>query len=1062
MSRIIAWFVHNPVAANLLMVVLVAGGVMALPTIPQEEFPSIDTDMARISIEYPGAAPVEVEESVCIRVEEAIEGATDIDRIHSLAVEGICVVTIELVLGSDTDAALAEIDNLVNGIDTFPDEAKQPVISKLIMRNPVLQLAISGQTDERTLRVLGQRARDEIALLPGVSQVTLGYSRPYEISIEVPEENLRRHGLTMDAIANSIRASSLDLPGGSVKTAGGEILLRSIGQAYRGREFDEIVVLTHADGTSLHLDEIAIVRDGFEDIDLRARLNGAPAVVVRVERVGDEDTLDIADQVYAWSQGFRTTVPDGIEVTIYDDQSVDLIARLSALTSNARSGLFLVVGVLALFLRFRLAMWVTAGVPISLLGALMLFPTLGITISTLTVMAFILVLGILVDDAIVIGESVHTHEQESESQVEAAIRGTQEVYIPVFFGVLTSVAAFIPLIIVPGRMGRFFGVIGVTAILCLFFSLVESQLILPSHLAHRRTRSKRGEPNAFVARWTRFQTTMSDGLTRLARVHYGGALERAIEWRYVTAAIALGVVIITIALFSSGRMRYQFFPSVDGDIIFATLTMPQGIPLGATEKGVAELQDSAEALRAELATSHPDETFIRHTFSSIGRQLARDGPTDLRPETGGAHLAEVALELSPAMEREIDTVTIAGRWRDLTAPIPDAVELAFTTQAFHAGAAIDIQLRGADLDSLVQAATSLRAKLATYKGVKDLADSFRAGKQEVELSLRPEARPLGLTHRDLARQVRQAFYGEEVQRIQRGRDDVKVMVRYPELERRSLGALEEMRIRTGDGTEVPFVAVADAKLGRGFATIRRTDRMRVVSVTGDVDRSVTTPERVLAEVQKDMPALLAPYPGVDFMLEGEQREQGKALGGLVRGAILALMIIYALLAIPLKSYVQPLVIMSVIPFGAVGAILGHLIMGWDIVFFSVLGIVALSGVVVNASLVMVHYINLRQDRGLAYLDAVREAGVARFRPIVLTSLTTYLGLVPLMFEAAVPARPLIPMAIALGYGVLFASAVTLFLVPCGYVIMDDLLGVLRSRGRDAEAMNGLRTRTVVD
>ncbi|MBW2695936.1 MAG: efflux RND transporter permease subunit, partial [Deltaproteobacteria bacterium] len=419
-------------------------------------------------------------------------------------------------------------------------------------------------------------------------------------------------------------------------------------------------------------------------------------------------------------------------------------------------------------------------------------------------------------------------------------------------------------------------------------------------------------------------------------------------------------------------------------------------------------------------------------------------------------------ELLPAMEREIDTVTIADRWRELTPPIPDAVALAFTTQAFAAGAAIDIQLRGADLDSLVQAASSLRTKLATYRGVKDIADSFRAGKQELELSLRPEARPLGLTHRDLARQVRQAFYGEEVQRIQRGRDDVKVMVRYPELERRSLGALEEMRIRTADGTEVPFAAVANARLGRGFATIRRTDRMRVVSVTADVDRIVTTPERVLADLRKDIPALLAPYPGVEFVFEGEQREHGRAIAGLVRGALLALMLIYTLLAIPLKSYAQPLVIMSVIPFGAVGAILGHLIMGWDLVFFSVLGIVALSGVVVNASLVMVHYINTRRDRGLPYLEAVREAGIMRFRPIVLTSLTTYLGLVPLMFEAAVPARPLVPMAIALGYGVLFASTVTLFLVPCGYVIMDDLFGLLRAGGRDSGAVDGLRTRPVGD
>ena len=1051
MSGIIRWFVQNPVAANLLMAVLVVGGLIMLPSIRQEEFPSIDSDLIRVTVEYLGATPAETEESVCIRVEEAIEGTPDIDRMTSLAVEGACVVTLELIVGSDEDSVLSEVDNRVQAIDTFPEDTERPIVSQVLVRGLAVRIAISGDADERTLRVLGQRARDEIALLPGVSQVSFDYVRPYEISIEVPEQTLRRHGLTLDAVAQSIRQSSLDLPGGSVKSDGGEILLRSIGQAYLGADFERIVVLTRNDGTSVRLGEIATIVDGFEDLDLGARFDGKPAVIIQVDRIGEEDILDIVAAVKPWVAEFRRTLPDGVDVTIFDDASEDLNARLSALTANARSGLVLVIAILAMFLRFRLAMWVAAGVPISLLGAILCFPFFGISISTLTVMAFILVLGILVDDAIVIGEAVHTREEETDSQEEAAVQGTLDVYIPVFFGVMTTVAAFIPLIIVPGRMGQFFGWLGLTAIICLFFSLLESQLILPAHLAHRRTTSKRGEPNAFSGAWMRFQGTMATGLERFGRERYGAALDRALEYRYATAAVALGLVVVTIALFASGRMRYQFFPAVEGDTISALLTMPQGIPLDRTREAVAQMQEASEALKRELREEFGDEPMIERTVATVGKHMSLvGGPPDMSVNVGGAHLASFFLQLSPAAERPLGAKEITRRFREQVGFIPEAVELTFSSDSFSAGEPINFQLRGGSIEGLTLAAADVRKQLATYKGVTDIADSFRAGKQEVRLSIRDEARPLGLTQRDLARQVRQAFYGEEAQRVQRGRDDVKVMVRYPEAERRSLGSLEEMRIRTAEGVEVPFDAVAEATLGRGFATIRRTDRERVVQVTANVDRAVTTPEQVIGDMSRRMSALLEPYPGVSYSLDGEQREQSQAAAGLLRGAVIALLLIYALLAVPLRSYLQPLVIMSVIPFGAVGAILGHLIMGWDVVFFTVLGIVALSGVVVNASLVLVHYVNGQREQGHSVRDSVRAGGIVRFRPIVLTSLTTFIGLVPLMFEGAVAARPLVPMAIALGYGVLCAAAVTLFLVPAGYLILEDLMGLRHRRASRRE------------
>jgi multidrug efflux pump subunit AcrB len=1039
LRSVIAWFIQNPVASNLLMVILVVGGLMALPTIRQEEFPSVAVDVVRVAIEYPGATPQETEESLCIRIEEEVESVPGIDRLQSIAVEGACIVSIELLTGSDTDNAFIEIQNRVDAIDTFPEDAERPTISKLIIRQPVLKIALSGDTDEMTLTRLGQQFRDELALLPGVSQVALDYTRPFEISVEVSEDTLRRHGLTLQGVANSIRSSSFDLPGGSVKTQAGEILLRSVGQAYRGQEFEDIVVIAHPDGTNVRLGEIATIVDGFEDIDLRAYLDGSPAVFINVERIGEEDTLEIADQVKGWFSETEPQLPEGIRMTLLNDQSADLVARLDALLVNARSGLLLVAGVLALFLRFRLAMWVTAGVPISLLGAVMLFPALSISISTLTVMAFILVLGILVDDAIVIGESVHRRETKGENQIDAALNGTLDVYIPVTFGVLTSVAAFIPLVILPGHMGRFFAVIGITAIICLFFSLIESQLILPGHLAHRRTHAKRGVSNPIVLRWSTLQQKLSNAFERLSIVGYGNALRRSIEWRYTTASVALGVVILTWALLSAGHMRYQFFPSVEGDVVYASLTMAQGVPLETTQESVKLILQAAEGLAEELREEFDGQEIILYTSSSVGKQFSRDGPPDMSIKIGGAHLAEVSLQLVPAMERTIDASAVANRLRERVGPIPDAVDLSYVSDAFSAGEAIKIELAGSDIESLTQAAAAVRQRLSEYRGMSDISDSFRAGKQEVSLTLLPEARPLGLNQLDLARQVRQAFYGEEAQRIQRGKDDIRVMVRYPASERRSLGALEEMRIRTPDGAEVPFAAVADARLGRGFASIRRSDRRRVVDVTGDLDRSVSTPERVLSDLEKDIPDLLRPYPKVEFEFGGEQREQQQAGAGLVRGFALSLLLIYCLLAIPLKSYLQPLIIMSVIPFGAVGAILGHLIMGWDIVFFSVLGIVALSGVVVNASLVLVHSINRRREEGMDFLDAVIDAGTTRFRPIVLTSLTTFLGLVPLMFEPSVPARPLVPMAIALGYGVLFASTVTLFLVPSAYVILDDLI-----------------------
>lgn len=1046
MQNIIAWFIHNSVAANLLMMILVCGGLLALPLIHQEEFPTLDVDAVQVRVPYLGAAPEEVETAVCVRVEEAIEGIEGIDRVTSQASEGFCSVSIELVAGIDKTKVANNIKSKVDAIDSFPAETEQPITAEVSIVATVFEIAISGPADERTLKIIGQRIRDDLAALPGVSQVVLQFSRPYEISVEVSEQTLRRHGLTLAAIGQAIERSSIDIPGGSIKTEGGEILLRTKGQAYRGEEFEDIVVLTRTDGTSVTVGEIANVIDGFEESDLQARFDGNPAVFLKVSRVGEEDIIQIADRVKAYLEQARSEVPEGIAITIWQDESQDLVDRLAALSRNARSGLFLVLLVLTLFLRFRLALWVAAGVPVALLGTVAIFPVVGLSISTVSVMGFILVLGILVDDAIVVGERVYALEQSGSTPQEAAMKGTLDVSLPVIFGVLTTMATFIPILSIPGPMGGFYKPLAYTVIAALVFSVIESQLILPSHLAHRSVKRTPGN-NRVLTRWLALQDRISGSLSFIATQYYLPAVTRALQWRYLTIAGGLVVLAITLSMFVSGRMQFQFFPSVEGTHLYATLTMPEGTHIENTSRAVERIEAAAEQLRIELdqelAEGEPSK--IAHVISSIGAFIAK-GSISSRA-VSASNLAEVGIELNlPRNYSGISTSNYANRWRELTGSIPDAVELGFTSESFGFGKAVSIELYGKDFDKLRTAAAELRVALQTFNGVMDVSDSFRGGKQEVQLTLLPEARNLGLTLSDLGQQIRQAFYGYEAQRIQRGKDDIRVMVRYPANERRSLGDLENMRIRTAQGVEVPFSSVAKTTLARGYTTIRRVDGQRVVTVTADVNRSLTTPEAIISNMQnKVLPDILNRHPGVSYGLSGEAEERSESMGALLSSALLALLVIYALLAIPLQSYFQPLVIMSVIPFGIVGAIIGHYILGMDLVFFSLLGIVALSGVVVNSSLVLVDHINKQRSGNSSLEEIVSHAGSVRFRPIILTSVTTFVGLVPMMTDTTVSTSLFKPMAVSLGFGVLFGTLITLFLVPCLILILDDFSRLIQRR-----------------
>ena len=735
-------------------------------------------------------------------------------------------------------------------------------------------------------------------------------------------------------------------------------------------------------------------------------------------------------------------MPEGVSLTVWQDQAKVLNDRLSLLLRNGLTGFILLFLVLALFVQLRLAFWVSLGIPLSFLGAIWFMPTLDLSISLMSLFAFVLVLGIVVDDAIVVGENIFTHQERHGQGLKGSIEGAQEIVVPVVFAVLTTVAAFLPLIFVPGMMGKFMRIIPLIVIPCLLFSLLESLLILPAHLAHMgwtEGGTRRGP-------WSRFQGMIAGGLRSFIEHAYRPVLERALRWRYLTLAIFLATLIITAGMAGGGLLRFEFFPSVEADFMSAAVTMPQGTPAETTSNVVRRLEASAAQVRREMEDRTGRDLF-QHVYAAVGDQpmvAQAAGPFGFAGAESASHLGEVTIELAPAEDRDITSEELSNRWRELAGPIPEAVELKFNSSLLSPADDIDVQLTGPDLDELRGVAAALKGRLGEYTGVYEIADSFREGKQEVKLGITPEAEILGLTLADLGRQVRQAFYGEEAQRIQRARDDIRVMVRYPRDNRRSLGDLENMRIRTPDGGAVPFSHVALVELGRGYASIKRVDRYRAVNVTAAVDGAITSAGAVIADLERRiLPEILAGHPGVHYSFEGMMAEQQDTMAGLQRGFLLAFLMVFALLAVPLKSYVQPLIIMSAIPFGMVGAFWGHWVLGMSVTMMSVFGMVALAGVVVNDSLVMVHFINRRRRRNGDLGIAIREAGVVRFRPILLTSLTTFAGLSPLLLEKSMQARFLIPMALSLASGVLFATFITLLLVPTLYLIVEDIKATLR-------------------
>ena len=1034
---LIAWFASNHVAANLLMCLIIVAGIISAFTIRKQTTPDFELNMIQVRVPYLGAAPQEVEEGVVIKVEEAIQDVQGITEINSTASEGMGSVTAEVSRDFDINEVLQEVKTRVDAISTFPALTEKPVIYKIEPQIPVIFVTLHGNLDDYTRKLLAQEVRDELLALPEVSQVIYFGDTPYEISVQVSEHVLRQYGLTMSEISQAIRDSSVDLPGGTIRTSGGDIRLRTEGQVYNGLDYAQLVLRTYPDGTRLTLGDIATIEDGFVEDAGYGRFDGGRDATLNVAAQGQQNELRTAAAVKAYAEEKAKHLPPGVEMDLWIDRSHYLKGRLEMMVENMAMGAVLVFLVLSLFLRMKVAGWVIIGIPICFLGAMWLMPygPWPVTINMISLFGFIIVLGIVVDDAIIIGESVYTKIRADGHNIDNVVRGARKVAMPATFGVLTTMAAFAPMLFVGGIAGPFFEAMSIVVILCLFFSLVESKLILPAHLVHANIKPVDEDdlfhPQrtiGFFERIPRFfqkiQRHTQHGLHRLIHNIYRPWLERAIDNRGVTVALFAGILILTGGVMQSGLVRTVLFPEVPGDFIQMDLEMEAGTSPQVRDAAVDRIESAILNLNDEYIGDNPDaEPLINHIV------IFTTGDTGAR----------AFVEMPMVEGRRYNGDDIADMWRERVGEIPGVKELDFSgADGFGGGAPLSFRLSGDNYEALEAAALELEGHLATYEGVFDIRNSARSGSPELKLSIKPEAEALGLTQASLGRQVRQAFYGEEAQRIQRGKDELRVMVRYPQEERRSLADLENMRIRTPDGAEVPFAAVAEVSFGRSYSRITRQNRSRTVTVSADIDADRVEPAEVIKEINDEyIPALLARHSGVAYGLEGASQEEQDLVRNLTIASVAALFLIYALIAIPLHSYSQPMIIMSVIPFGLIGAVIGHIVMGKAISMFSLFGLIALAGVVVNDSLILVDFINKARQEGVPLKQAVIDSGTQRFRAIVLTSFTTAAGLMPIMFEGSVQAQFVIPMAISLSFGILFATVITLFLIPALYLLQID-------------------------
>ncbi|MCW8108665.1 efflux RND transporter permease subunit [Alteromonas ponticola] len=1029
---IIAWFARNSVAANLLMWILIVGGIMGAFGIQKQIFPAFDINIINVRVPYLGAAPQEVEEGVIVKIEEAVKNLEGIKQITSTATEGMGTVSIEVEEDYDVQDVLDEVKVQVDAIPTFPLNTEKPVVYRQKIQQDVIWVSVYGDASERELKEFAKDMRDTIANLPGISSVEVVGARDYEISIELSEVDLQKYNLTFAEVVNKIRQSSIDLPGGSIRTENGDILLRTKGQAYTGWDFAQIVLLNNEAGSRVSLGDIARINDGFVQENQYSLFDGKPSVSMRVRAVGDQNALEISKAVNGYIEEAEKTFPAHIKAATWGDSSFYLADRLNMMLENMFFGALLVFLVLSLFLKIKLAFWVIVGLPVCFLGTLLVLPLdmVGVSINLLSLFAFILVLGIVVDDAIIMGESAYSEIDRKGHSTDNVIAGVKKVAMPATFGVLTTIAAFSPMLMVSGPFGVIWKTIGAVVIICLIFSLIESKLILPAHLVHMNM--KPYDPQK-ANRLQRFRDIFSEGIKTFVEYRYAPFLKKAIKNRYTTLATFIAMLILTIGLFGGGLVRFVFFPDIPSDFMMATVEMEPGSSLSQRDNAIASLQKAMHRMDDKIKKEN-GEKVVQHAIAFDTGNL------------GG----QIFVELTKGENRDMTDFDIHQKWRDEMVEIPGVKSFNIGAPGGPGGGAdLSFEFSSNDIEALRSISDELKDKLATYDGVADINDTFAGGSDEVQLSLKAQADALGITLQQLGQQVRYGFYGAEVQRLQRDEEEIKVMVRYPESERNSIEHLESMRVRAPNGDDIPFEEVGEMTVGKGFDSIIRVDGDRSVTVTAKVDKALLDPSEVTREVITTvMPELKARYPQVNFQLQGASREQGEAMLSLAKGLLFALFAIYALLAIPLRSYSQPLIIMSVIPFGIVGAIVGHLLLGKAVSVLSICGIIALSGVVVNDSLIMVDFVNRARKEGHSLIEAAISAGTQRFRAIILTSLTTFMGLLPIVFERSLQAQIVIPMAISLAFGILFATVITLLLVPSLYLILDDVRGLFRKRQKE--------------
>ncbi len=1028
-SGIIVWFARNSVAANLLMFFIIIGGIFGIITVQKQIFPQFSINVISIQVPYLGAAPQEVEEGVVLRIEEAIKDLEGIKKITSVAREGLGTVSVESEDGYEVQNLLDEIKVQVDAISTFPVNTEKPVVYRIKAQQDVLWVSVFGDVTERELKEVTKNMRDEIANLPGISDVSVFGARDFEVSVEISEVQLQAYNLTFEDIVAAIRRTSVDIPGGSIRSENGDILLRAKGQAYTAWDFARIPLINKTDGTRLLIGDIASINDGFIEDNNFSLFDGKTAMNIRVRAVGDQNALEISKSVNEYLDRKRTEFSDNITAASWGDSSFYLADRLSMMIKNMLAGAFLVFLILSIFLKIKLAFWVMVGLPVCFLGALMFMPLNGINVSInlLSLFGFILVLGIVVDDAIIMGESAYTEMDRHGHSVDNIIRGVKKVAMPATFGVLTTIAAFTPMLMVSGTFGVIWKTIGMVVILCLIFSLIESKLILPAHLAHMKIKPYHPDSaNIFQ----RFRENVNVRLNRFIQHSYGPFLLKCVRNRYTTIAAFVAMLILTLGLFQGGFVRFVFFPTVPSDFMIATVEMEAGSSLKQRDLAIQELMLSAEKMNQKIL-KESGSPVIKH-------YLAFDN---------GPLSGQLFIELTKGETRDLTDTQIQVQWRELLQEIPGVRSLDIGSPGGPGGGSdLDFEFSSNNINELKAVSVELVSYLEAYTGVTEVNDSFSGGSDEIQLQVKPQAEALGISLSQLAQQVRYGFYGAEAQRLQRDDEEVKVMVRYPKEERNSLGNLETMRVRAPNGDDVPFNQVADVELAQGYASIIRVDGSRSITVSGKVNKDLVDPGEVAREIMTDViPQMLERYPDVSTKLQGVSREQGEAIISLTQGFIFALLAIYALMAIPLKSYSQPIIIMSVIPFGLVGAIIGHMLLGKAVSVLSICGIIALAGVVVNDSLILVDFVNRARREGRSLMESVHLAGTERFRAIILTSLTTFMGLMPIVFERSLQAQIVIPMAISLAFGILFATVITLLLVPSLYLILDDIKNIFAGK-----------------